>query len=256
LIWSDGTIWSENIVIKGTNNGTGTTTISAVPSKMIVTDYFNGHGKVVHTVQTGTRNILFIDSTGHMALGTYLNASQASSADYPGDTATFTGNQVIWKDGTQWTRTTVAVSTITVTDYTNPQGIPVHVVQNGTSNLVFVDGLGNTSLGSQLTSTTGVANLYPGDIATFSGSTVTWQDGTIWTQVSSPPLLITVTDSNSAVSHVKLLTATTLIGLNGPLQGVSGTRVNGTIVWSNGAVWMDFDLDALNALFEMGTGYP
>src|SRR5579872_695945 len=148
------------------------------------------------------------------------------------------------------------MNSITVTDYTSPKGIPVHVVQNGTNTLVFVDGLGNTSLGAQLTATTGSADLYPGDIATFSSTKVTWQDGTIWTRVDSPPLLITVTDSSGAVSHVQLLSSTTFVGLNGPLQGVTGTRANGKITWSNGVVWQDFDLDALTALFEMGTGFP
>jgi len=163
---------------------------------------------------------------------------------------------VFWKDVSVWTQTTIPANAITVTDYTSPKGIPVHVIKNGTNTLVFVDGLGKTSLGSQLTATTGSANLYPGDIATFASNTVTWQDGTVWTKVASPPLLITVADSNGAVSHVQLLTATTFIGLNGPLEGVTGTRTNGQVAWSNGAVWQDFDLDALTALFEMGTGFP
>jgi hypothetical protein len=56
LIWSDGTIWSEALSISGTDNGSGMTTIEAVPSKILVTDYLTGSGKTVHTVQTGTTN--------------------------------------------------------------------------------------------------------------------------------------------------------------------------------------------------------
>jgi hypothetical protein len=37
---------------------------------------------------------------------------------------------------------------------------------------------------------------------------------------------------------------------------LTGTRLNGKIFWSNGQVWDNFDFNALNALFEMGTGYP
>ena len=42
------------------------------------------------------------------------------SNDYPGDTATFLGNRVFWKDGSVWTQTHNSVNTIDVTDYTNP----------------------------------------------------------------------------------------------------------------------------------------
>jgi hypothetical protein len=33
-------------------------------------------------------------------------------------------------------------------------------------------------------------------------------------------------------------------------------QLNDKLFWSNGAVWDNLDLDLLNALFEMGTGYP
>ena len=103
-----------------------------------------------------------------------------------------------------------------------------------------------------------VSDLYgPGDLATVSGNTVTWQDGFVWTQTNaSVPPTITFTDSNGASFHVKLTSASTLVGLDGELAGVTATRQNGQIVWSNGAVWGDFDFNALNALFEMSTGYP
>ena len=86
---------------------------------------------------------------------------------------------------------------------------------------------------------------------------VTWQDRIfVWTQTSNPPQLITFTDASNTISHVKLLTSSTLVGLDGSLNGVQGTRLNGKIFWSNGQVWDNFDFNALNAFFEMGTGYP
>ena len=57
-------------------------------------------------------------------------------------------------------------------------------------------------------------------------------------------------------SHLAIQGATILIGLDGPLKGVTGTRVNDEIEWSNGAVWTTLDFDSLNAFFEMGSGYP
>jgi len=86
---------------------------------------------------------------------------------------------------------------------------------------------------------------------------VTWSDGVfVWTQTTNPPLLISSYDCNGILSHLKLLTPTTLIGLDGSLKGITGTRLNGKIFWSNGQIWDDFDFNALNAFFEMGTAYP
>jgi hypothetical protein len=255
LLWQDGTVWSENLVLMGTKGGKGTTTITANPSQISVTDYLTGTGKTVHIVQTGTTNLIFIDSTGHMALGTFVNSTQAFSNDYPGDIATFSPNKIVWSDGTVWNQTS-ATSAITVTHYTNQNGIPVHIVQNGTSQIAFVDGLGRTSLGTMLSPTTAVADLYPGDIATFTGNTVHWMDGTVWTQTTVVPLLITFIDTNGAVSHVQIQSRTSLIGLDGPMKGMTATRLNGKFFWSNNTVWDNFDFNAVNALFQMAVGYP
>jgi hypothetical protein len=70
------------------------------------------------------------------------------------------------------------------------------------------------------------------------------------------PITITATDANSVTSHLAVLSPTLLIGLDGPLQGVNGTRLDGKNFWSNGQVWENLDFNALNAFFEMGTGFP
>jgi hypothetical protein len=162
---------------------------------------------------------------------------------------------VTWTDGIVWTKT-ASTAAITVTHYTNQNGVPVHLIQNGTNQIGFVDGLGRTSLGTMLTPTTAQADLYPGDIAHISGNTVTWDDGFVWTQTNAVPQMITLTDTNNSVFHVKLTSRTTLIGLDGAMKGVTATRLNGKLFWSNGAVWDNLDLNALNAFFQMGTGYP
>jgi hypothetical protein len=255
LLWQDGSIWSETLALSGTKNGSGTTTITATPSQVYVFDYVNASGKAVHLVQTGTTNVIFIDSTGHMALGTFISPTQATTPSYPGDIATISldGSKITWTDSSVWTRT-APTSAITLTNYTNAFGVPAHLIQNGTSQVAFVDSLGRTSLGKMKGPTTALADLYPGDVATISGNTVSWQDGSLWTQTNNVPLTITLTDPNGAVSHVKLTSPTTLIGLDRALQGLTATRLNGKITWSNGAVWDNFDFNAVNALFEMGTG--
>jgi hypothetical protein len=256
LTWADGTVWNENLVLNGAVGGTGSATISASPSQVFVNDYVNGAGKVVHVVLTGTTNLVFIDSQGKMALGTWLNATQATSSSYPGDVATFSGNKVSWTDGAVWTQVASTSSPVTVTDYVNPYGLPAHIVQNGTNSLVFVDGLGRTSLGTWLNSTQAIANAYPNDKATFSGTKVTWDDGFVWTQSTTLPLVVTFTAPNGSFSRIRVVDHGTVLGLVGPLQGKTGTRLNGKITWSNGTVWNDFDFNALNALFQMSAGYP
>jgi hypothetical protein len=215
---------------------------------------------------------VFVDGIGNMVLGTYTpydpktNVPQATAPNYPGYTASIVGKTITWTDGkpadtTVWTQTTAPTSTITVTDYKNQNGVAVHEIENGTNAFVTVDSLGNTSLGHFLSGSGkhGSADLYPTDIATFSSNNqvVTWSDGIyVWTQTANPPLLITLTDTSNAISHIQLMTPSTLIGLDGPLKGVTGTRLNGKIFWSNGQVWNNLDFNALNAFFEMGTGYP
>jgi hypothetical protein len=258
LLWQDGSIWSENLVLNGTKSGQGTTTISATPSQVYVFDFVNAANMPVHLVQTGTTNVIFIDSAGHMALGTFISPTQAITPYFPGVVATISldGSKVTWSDGSVWTKT-APTAAVTLTDYTNAAGVPVHLIQNGTNQLAFVDSLGRTSLGTMLSPTTAQADLYgPGDIATISGNTVSWQDGSLWTQSNALPLTITLTDTNGVVSHVKLTSPTTMIGLDRALQGLTATRQNGKLFWSNGAVWDNFDFNAINALFEMGTGYP
>lgn len=251
LQWQDGWTWSENLVLQGTKNGSGMTTITATPGQVYVTDYVNGSGKAVHLIQIGMTNVIFVDSTGHMSLGTFKSPTQATTPYFPGDTATIGLNAatVIWTDGTVWT-VTAATSAITLTNYTNALGVAVHLIQNGTNQVAFVDSFGRTSLGSMESPTTALADLYPGDLATISGNTVSWQDGSLWTQTDVVPLTITLTDTNGAVSHAKLTTRTMLVGLDGALKGLTARRMNNTLLWSNGDVWDNFDNDALNALFE------
>lgn len=253
LTWEDGTVWGENLVLNGIGNGN--VTVTASQAQVSVIDYFNQAGKLVHLVQIGTSDVVFIDSQGAVSLGSWVNPMQATSPAYPNIIATFVLGHVMWSDGTDWTHTNTLSPVVTVVDYTNTIGATTHVVQiAGSNRLVFVDGRGRTSLGTWIDAghTQALADLYPGDKATFSGATVTWDDGVIWTRTTTPPPLILATDARGVVSHLKLLTPTTLVGLDGPLQGLTGTRLNGQIVWSNGTVWHGFDFNALNALFGMG----
>jgi len=170
---------------------------------------------------------------------------------------TLSGGRIVWQDGMVWTPTNnVGLSPPVVASYTNTVGVSTHVVQNGTNSALFIDSIGSISVGLFVNRTQTSDPQYPNDMATFGTGTVTWQDGIIWTQTANPPIKITATDQNGAVSHLRLQSATVFVGLDGPLQGVTGTRDNNEIEWSNGDVWANFDYDALNALIELGTSYP
>ncbi len=258
LLWDDGSIWSEDLHLDGTQNGSGTAAISAAPTTLYDVDYVNGSGNPVHLVQTGASQVVLIFANQVMGVGTFFSPTQLTCPAAPNDIATVSNDftTVTWQDGTVWTET-APTAAITVTNYTNQFGVAAHLIQNGSNQLAFIDSLGRVSLGVMTGPNTALADLYPGDVATIGIDTVSWQDGFVWTKTSgAPPLTTTFVDVHGAFSHVELTSATTLLGLDGPLQAVIGTRVNNEIDWSNGDVWADFDYDALNALFEMATGYP
>ena len=244
VTWQDGYLWTK--------------TTTPVSSPVVVLDYVNSSGNAVHLVQTGTNTIIFIDGTGHMSLGTFINDTQATTPYFPGDVATISSDltAVTWTDGTVWTQT-ASTSAITVTNYTNQNGTAVHLIQNGTNQLTMIDGVGRISLGTMQSLTTALFDLYPGDVATISGSTVMWQDGSFWGQTNYSPVTTALTDTNGVLSHIKLTSPTTFVGLDGPRLGVTGTRVNNEIVFASGSgIVLTFNNVELNSLIEMGTGYP
>ena len=257
ISWSVGVVWSENLALTGTQNGSGTTSITATPSPIYVSDYINPGGLAVHLVQTGTNNVVIIDATGHMSQGAFINSTQFSTPYFPGQIATISGlgDTITWSGGTLWTQT-ARTSAITLTNYTNQFGVPVHLIQNGTNQLAFVDALGRTALGTLNGSTVQNPIFAAGVTGTLGANSIVWSNQYVWTKTNVVPLLIALTDASGNVSHAQLTSATTLVGLDGTIKGLTATRLNGKLFWSNGDVWGNFDLNALNALFEMATGYP
>ncbi len=246
----------------GTDSNSGATVFNGrlivSPNQVYVTDYTNSLGKPVHLVQIGKTSVIFIDGTGHMSLGTFSSSTEMSTPYFPNDIATATSNfsKITWTDGGVWTQA-AATTSVTISRYTNPGGVLVNLIQNTTSGsqLGIVDGLGRATLGTMQTGNTFMTDLYPGDAATIASNKITWQDGSTWTHTTGSPLVFGVSDPNGALSRVKLTSATALIGLDGAMQGVTATLTNGSLVWSNGATWNNFSLNALTALFHSGFGY-
>ena len=113
---------------------------------------------------------------------------------------------------------------------------------------------GQFTLGSFINSTQANDTAYPNDLATFTTNGVTWQDGTIWTNAAHAAITITATDANGVKSQLQVIDTTTLVGLDGSLAGVTGTRLNGKIFWSNGQIWVGFDHESIERLLRNGCG--
>ena len=269
IVWFDGTIWSANVDLKGFASATalkpgiavpafvGFSEITATPTDLFVTNYLDGTGGESYVIQNGTTNVVFVDSGGNMSLGTFTDGTHAIRNDNPANVATFGGNQVMWQDGAVWTKTSNAGSSAPVmTTYTNDAGVATYAIQNGKSNVVIVDSLGTFSLGSFTSSTQATDSRYASDSATFGTGTVTWQDGMVWTKTTNPP--ITILGTGLTWGRLKVTSPTTMVALDGPLKGSTGTRANNSISWAlagadTGQSWSGFDADQLNALFEIGS---
>ncbi len=254
LFWSSGVTWSQSFSVTGTQNRGDQVTLNALANAVSVANYVDQNGKSTYVVSNGTMKVAIIDSQGEMFLGIFSDTVHASFSGYVGGNGQFIGGPIYWQNGDVWTPTSATgASPPVVTHYTNSVGVATHVVQNGTNTVIFIDMLGEISLAT-LTGNLAVDPRYAGDTATFGTNTVTWQDGNVWTETANPPVNVIATIQNGGVSHLQLTSATTLVGLDGPMQGMTGTRVNNEIDWSNGTVWSNFDYDLLDALFELGTG--
>src|SRR4029079_17780645 len=161
-----------NLSMNGTNGGTGTTTITAAPSTLYVFDYINGSGKPVHLIQTGTNSVLFIFSNNVFGSGQFISPTQLTTPVAPNDIATISNDfsTISWQDGTVWTRT-APTGAVTLTNSTNGNGIATHLIQNGSTQVAFIDSCGNIIVGDQVSPGKFVTALYgPGDLATVSGN--------------------------------------------------------------------------------------
>jgi hypothetical protein len=281
-------------------------------------------------IQNGTSTALFINDAGQMALGTFINPTQATIADW-GVTATIGSGQISFSNGTAWTLSFLGSSPITITSFANQSDSGArYLVQNGTSQLAILNahmvlgtftsatqfnvpsvGLSGTIGAGQISFTNGSSwfqtspvansvsvnyyvspsNANQGEVytngtsvlfvksdgsrafgtlvsgttyniaawglqATFGPGEVAFSNGSFWFQTNSPLPSVALTDTTGATFKVQMLSPTTFIALGGSMVGMTGTRQDNAISWSNGDVWTGFDDNALHALFQMSIGYP
>jgi RHS repeat-associated protein len=179
---------------------------SSVP-QLAVADYTSSHsGALVHVLQTGPGEVVFVDRLGNMVEGTSINSTQMLAPGYANQTATYSPGIITWSDGTIWTLTAPNPGSLTITDYItdhfNLLTTPVHDIRNSTNELAIVDGLGRTSVGTMVDATTASFPLYPEDFAHYSGNQVHWDDGVTWTKVAMPSISLANDTGTSSTDGV------------------------------------------------------
>jgi hypothetical protein len=152
-------------------------------------------------------------------------------------------------------QTSPVASSVTADYYVSPtNGNQGEVYTNGTT-VLFIKSDGARAFATLISGTT--YNIAAWSLqATFSPGKVTFNNGSSWTQTNAPLPTVTFTDTTGVSFKVQMLTSTTFIALGGPLGAIPATRQGDKLVWANGTVWNNFDFNAVNALFQMATGYP
>jgi hypothetical protein len=198
------------------------TVLSFPTGKVLDSDAANAGALSGHTSTLAQApNLLLIDGNAKVATGhwTDVNGTQAI-LDGTAKTLTFAGNKITWQDGTVWYDKSAVTHTIqlagnsppvTLSDdhpgdwtfYHNQKGMTTSVIRTGTNRLYFIDALGRISAGSMMNGTQASVDLYPGDAATMTDNSVTWQDGSIWTKDSNSVIsVIDYTNTKGLPTHI------------------------------------------------------
>ncbi len=239
--------------ISFSNGVSWTQTVLGSTSPLTITSYVNlGDTSRRYLVQNGTSTVAILNSS--MVLGTVLNSTQFAIPT-AGLTATLNPGQISFSNNSSWMQTTPVPNVVTASYYVClANGNQGQVITNGTS-VLFIKSDGSAAFATLVSGTT--YNIAAWNLqVTFGSGQIAFGNGSFWTQINAPLPNVTLTDTNGAAFKVQFTTPTTFVALQGTLAGMTATWQNGAIVWSNGTIWNDFDFNALNALFEMSTGYP
>jgi hypothetical protein len=235
------------------SNNTSWTISFLASSPVTITSYANQSDSAArYLVQNGTSQLAILNT--NMVLGTFTSATQFN-VPAAGLSGTIAAGQINFTNGSSWFQTSPVASSVTANYYVSPtNGNQGEVFTNGTS-VLFVKSDGARAFATLISGTT--YNIAAWNMqATFSPGKVTFNNGTSWNQTNSPLPTVTLTDTNGASFKVQVLSKTTIIAFSGSMAGLTATRQNNKLVWSNGTVWNNYDFNALNALFQMAIGYP
>ncbi|MGQ0635934.1 MAG: matrixin family metalloprotease [Planctomycetaceae bacterium] len=235
ILWSDGVIWLR-LSLGG--------------------PYYNPtNGKLTSISQNGV-NLTFVNAAGATSPGAFVNATTVTAPGF-GLTGTIQTGGILFSNGSFWKKLNLS-PTYTVT------GGTTQVIQDGTTNLVFVNKLGGTSNGNWINSTQVTAFGLTGTVA---NGTIAWSNGAVWNKNlqifgTAGGSQVSLLATNSQIIATNRLGQTSRITVTSPGNmtfvdfGVTAQLLNGTLVFSNGGLWNNFDFNALDAVFSDIKTFP
>ncbi len=234
-----------------------TQTVLASTSPVVITSYVNvGDTGRRYLVQDGTSQIALLNTT--VNLGTFTSPT-TFTVPAVGLTATFSSGQISFTNGSSWMQTDLGNSLpVSVASYVNSTNSSKKefLIQNGTSNALFINDAGQMALGTYVNPTQ--INIAAWSLtATIGAGQITFSNGSVWTLsfLSSSPITITSyanqSDSSArylvqnGTSQLAILNANMVLGtftsatqFNVPAAGLSGTIGAGQISFSNSTTWL------------------
>ncbi len=246
------TVGVGQITFTGGSAFSWTQAVLTSTSPVVVTSFVNvGDTARRYLVQNGGTQVALLN--GGMVLGTLTDATHF---DVPGTslTGTIGAGQISFSNNSSWFQTSPSGSVAVSFFICLANGNEGQVITNG-SQVLFVKSDGSRAFGTLVSGTTYDITAW-GLQATISAGRVDFNNGSFWTQLDSPLPVVTLTDTTGEVFKVRVLSSTTFVALSGSMAGMTATRQDDTLAWSNGAVWNNYDVNAVNALFQMSTGYP
>jgi hypothetical protein len=248
IVWSDGTVWRRmSLGGQWVVNGGG---------------YTNAMASIT---QNGVALTFYVGSQS--SSGSLINQSQVRAINFGNAVGTISSGTISFNNGQVWRKLDLPMN------YTSSLGGgQAQILSNGTTTLTVIDSFGNATT-AHFTDPT---HLLSGDakgIGTIDNGTITWANGDVWselltitgskngsgtTTITATPTSLTLSDGTSTV-QARITGPNSIVitsGTSAMPTGLTGTRKNGSVVWSNGVVWNNFDFNALNSLFTMATKYP
>jgi len=230
----------------------------------------------VATITQNFKNLSYTFPVGGPASFTGLVTSATGVTGFSGGTGVIAGNVITFNNGQIWTKIDVP------NNYTNSLGGTSQILQQfnattGAVTTVVVNRLGQSFNATFTSATQLTAVASPLGVGTIANGKITWSGtGEVWSQalvlqgvkngtttavkITASPTVITMTDgTNTFTVRLTGTNSIVVIGVSAGAQfttSTTGTRKNGSIIWSNNITWSGFDFNALDALFYMATTKP
>jgi Bacterial Ig-like domain len=215
------------------------------------------NGQATSVTQSGT-SLTFTNEHGSKANGRFLNSTQVIADGWGGLVGDLVNGNIVWKNGTVWSSTAAAATSIGG-QYTF-DGQTTTVEESG-SVLTFINEHGGQSQGHYLNATQVVATNWGNLVGNLVNGNIHWTNGTVWTFTAPAAQEIPVvggtytfngqftsiqqvgstlvfTNEHGGTSQGEFLSPTQVVATQ--WGGLVGNVVGNQIVWTNGTIWTLF----------------